>query len=794
MNKCQNPMFNKLINELSTLEIPSHIDELRHQVIDVERKVSIEQALITTRVYKENEELSQIITKAMALRKVMEEINISINPNEAIVGNRTAQMRAGIVSPEAGISWLIKEVDTISTRIQDSFLFNEDDKKIFLDEIVPNWKGKSLEDVLDSKIGDLEREIHSVVKINQMDHAQGHINPNVEKWLEIGPKGILEEYKKAKASCDSDMIDFYEAGIIIYEGINIYIRRYYDLASTMLDDNDINKSNLLRIMDSCQAILNGEVKTFAHAVQSTWFLFALLHMESNASSFAFGRLDQYLYPYYQYSANCGMTHDEALELLSGLWLKTNQIVYMRNQGSAKYFAGFPTGFNIALSGKDINNNDMTNELSFLCLKAQQWIGLPQPNLSVRLHSNTPEEFLVEVSKVIGIGGGMPQVFNDESIINALIDKGIETNDAYNYCVVGCVELTTSGNDLGWCDAAMFNMMKVLELTLNNGVCLLTNRRIGIDVGNLEEFTSFEDFENAYIKQNEYFIEKMIECCAVVDRAHGMIIPSPLLSGVVDNCIEKGVDVTQGGAKYNLSGIQAIQVANIADSMAVIKELVFDKKIFTGKELLAALRDNYDNEIIRQTVINKVPKYGNDIQWVDELGNKWIGFFANELAKYTNVRGGIYHAGLYTVSAHVPMGQNVGASADGRRAKEPLADGGLSAVYGRDTSGPTALLKSVSRIDSSLGTNGTLLNMKFLPSIFTNESSLLKFVSLLRSIVDLKINHAQFNVVNKEELLEAKKNPDLFKSLTVRVAGYTAYFVELAEDLQDEIISRTEYGL
>ena len=777
--------------EIAEYNLPNDIQVLKDEIIGEERYLSIEQALITTAVYKRNENKPRVLQKAMALRKVMEEIEITIDPKELIVGNRTAQIRAGVVSVEAGLSWVVEEIDTLSTRIQDRFMVKPEDKELFLSEIVPYWQGKSLEDVLESEIGEVEKSIHTIAKINQMDHAQGHINPHVEKWLAKGPSGILAEIRKAKEGCSEDKKDFYDASIEVYLGALTFIERYQKLALEMLSESP-NKINLKEIADNCAAILEGKITTFAQAVQATWFLFALLHLESNASSFAPGRLDQYLYPYYLNSISQGMSNIKALELLSGFWLKCNQIVYMRNKESANYFAGFPTGFNIALSGKNENDVDQTNELSYLCLKVQKLLGLPQPNLSVRLHYNTPERFLHEVATVIGTGGGMPQVFNDESIIPALINKGILKEDAYNYCIVGCVELTTSGNDLGWCDAAMFNMLKVLELTLNNGICLLTNKELGLDLGNLTTYKTFEELEEAYAKQTSYFIDKMISCCEVVDQKHGEIIPSPFLSGVIDDCINKGTDVTLGGAKYNLSGIQAIQVANLADSFAVIKQLVFDEKSLSATELLENLRDDYENEITRQIVLNKVCKYGNDIEWVDMLGQKWIMYFANELTKYTNVRGGIYHAGMYTVSAHIPMGHNVGASCDGRHAQDPLADGGLSAVYGRDVSGPTALLKSVSRIDSNLGSNGTLLNMKFLPTTFKNEESFRKFVSLLKTIVKLKINHTQFNVVNKEDLLAAKKNPDQFRSMTIRVAGYTAYFVELAPDLQDEIIARTQY--
>ena len=506
-------------------------------------------------------------------------------------------------------------------------------------------------------------------------------------------------------------------------------------------------------------------------------------------------MDQYLYPYYQKdAAENGLTQAQALELLESLFLKFNQIVYMRSAGSAKYFAGFPIGFNVAIGGQDEKGRDASNELSYLLLQAQSHLLLPQPNLSARLFAGSDPQFVRACVRVIGMGSGMPQIFNDEGVIPALMSKGISEKDARNYAIVGCVELTTMGNNLGWSDAAMFNLLKALELTINHGRCMLTGRQMAPDFGGLDTYQSYEELEQALARLIDYFMVRMIRACDRVDKMHAEFLPSPLLSCVIDDCAEKGVDVTAGGAHYNLSGIQVIQVTNIADSLAVIKKLVYEQKSVSGEQLLHALQTDFaGQEILRQTCINKVEKYGNHVKWVDEIGNKWISYFADNLKLFRNARGGAYHAGLYTVSAHIPMGKNVGASADGRHAGDPLADGGMSAMYGRDVSGPTSLLQSVAAVNSVNGSNGTLLNMKFLPEFFETEENIDKFAAMLRAVVALHILHVQFNVVRREELLQAQKTPEQYRSLTVRVAGYTAYFTELARDLQDEIIARTTYA-
>lgn len=789
--------MNEQYKQIKSLEMADRIGRLREKMLDEPRYMSIEQALIITESYKQHENDSRILQRAYALEAALEQLEIRIEPEELIVGNRTAGVRAGVVSPEAAMSWIAKEIDILPTRPQDKFNVHEEDVSTFKDVILPYWKGKSMEDIVGNKIGHIKKEIGKVAKINQTDHPQGHICPNTEKWLNVGINGLIAEAEEHLENCSCDQEDFYTSVAIVLKGTQTFIRRYADLALQMSKETDDvqTSDNLQNIHFICQKIADDKPETFHEAIQSLWFLYVVLQMESNASSFSPGRADQYLYPYFRKDIDNGtMTMDNALEIIEALWIKFNQIVYMRSSTGAKYFAGFPIGFNIACGGQTEDGEDAANELSFLFLKAQEHVHLPQPNLSARLFAGSSDRFVKECAHVISKGSGMPQIFNDEGIIPALMNQGIPEDEAKNYAIVGCVELTTHGNNLGWSDAAMFNLVKALELTLNNGVCLLTGEQMGLQTGHLTDYDSYEALEAAFAKQLDYFIDRMIETCDVVDRLHADIVPSPFLSSVIDGCLEKGLDVTAGGAIYNLSGIQAIQVANLADSLAAIKTTIFDSDKFSKEEILEALRKDYQGqEDLRQWLINKVPKYGNDVAWVDEIGNKWFKYFAGKLENYTNARGGVYHTGLYTVSAHVPMGQNVGASTDGRHSQDPLADGGMSAMYGRDISGPTALIKSVSRIDSKLGSNGTLLNMKFLPDFFSSDDALDKFSAFLRAMLDLKINHVQFNVLNREDLIKAQKNPEAYRSLTVRVAGYTAYFTELASDLQDEIIARTCYG-
>lgn len=773
------------------------IKSLREKTVSEKRFLSVEQALIITRVYQENPDDPVIIKRAKALAASLREMPVAVDPEEIIVGNRTPGIRSGVVFPEAGISWLAKEIETLDSRPQDPFFVREEDIVHFRKYIEPFWKGRNLEDDIWSEAGDELKAIEKVVKINQKDHAQGHICPNVEEWLKYGPSGLLEKVVEKHAAAEGGKKDFYKSVMITLEASCDFIRRYSELAAEMsLKSKNRNVAdNLKEIAAVCKNISSFPPASFREAVQSAWFLFVILHMESNASSFSPGRMDQYLLRFYESDIREGKIDDaQVLEIIESLFIKFNQIVYLRNSHSARYFAGFPTGFNIALGGQTKSGDDATNRLSYLFLKAHDHIRLPQPNLTARLHKKSPDEFLRECTRIISLGTGMPQIVNDESIVPALERSGVSHEDAIDYALVGCVELSTQGNFLGWSDAAMFNMVKVLELTLNNGTDMLTGEPTGLQTGFLTDHDNFGDLEKAYWEQIDFFVERMVRMCDVVERMHQSHLPSPFLSSVIDDCIEKGTDVTAGGAVYNFSGIQAIQAANVADSLQALYELVYEKKLTDRERMLEALRNNFRGyEILRQICINKVPKYGNDVPEVDERGTKWLKYFATSLGKFRNYRGGKYSLGLYTVSAHVPMGQNVAATPDGRLAGSPLADGGVSPMYGRDKEGPTAVLNSVSKLPFDIAANGALLNMKFLPSLFKTEDDRENFCSLLRAFVDLKIHHVQFNVVNAEDLLKAKVDPDSYRGLTIRVAGYTAYFTELSDDLQNEIIERTSHG-
>ncbi|UCC62545.1 MAG: glycyl radical protein [Anaerolineae bacterium] len=772
------------------------VARIKERLLCTERQIDVERARYTTQSYRHTEGQPMPIRRARMLLHLVRHMSITVHPDELIVGNRSSLPRMGVIAPEGAVDWVDRELEVLPTRPQDRFNIHPKQIRKLRQEIFPYWRGKTLEEVVAAR---LPTEVSQAVQgkafsLNQTDHAQGHILPDVAGWLRLGVKGLRE---KVQAARNQSGQVFYDAALIALQAAQDFMARYADLARLEAGRavSEARRQELERIASVCDWISENPPRGFWEALQSAWFLFVLLQVESNASSFSPGRFDQYMLPFLARDLASGrLTLPQAQELLEHLWLKFNEIVLLRSSASARYFAGFPIGFNVMTGGQLADGSDATNWLSYMCLRAQADLGLPQPNLSIRIHRSSPQEFLTAATSVIGQGSGMPQVFNDEVIIPGQINRGIAPKDARNYAVVGCVELSTPGKALGWSDAAMFNMTRVLELTLFGGKDPQTGQQIGPVTPALDELNSFEEFEATYDRQLAHFVALMVRGCNVVEGIHAEVLPSPFLSLVVDDCIERGLDVTAGGARYNFSGVQGVQVANVADSLAAVRQAVFEERSVSAKELLAALRDNFKgHEAARQRLVNRVPKYGNDDDRVDSLAKKWADRYSELVAGYPTVRGGSYQPGFYTVSAHVPMGAHVGATPDGRRAGEPLADGGLSPSAGRDRKGPTAVLKSVGKINLELASNGTLLNMKFLPSFFRDGRALETFVTLLRVFCKLKIPHVQFNVVSAAMLREAQTTPEKYRHLVVRVAGYSAYFTELDVELQNEIISRTEFA-
>jgi len=775
---------------------------IRKRLLETERVIDLERARIATESYQRTEGEPIPVRRAKMLLHLARSLSITIWPDELIVGNRSLLPRMGVIAPEGAVDWVDRELEGLPCRPQDRFNIQAGQIAELRERIFPYWRGKTLEDIVAARLPkDVQRAIRGkAFTLNQTDHAQGHILPDVETWLRLGVSGLRQAVHAARQQpgCGSEAQEtFYRAALVALQAAQEYKLRYAELARQLAAGcTDPGRCReLAGIAEACTWLSENPARDFREALQAVWFLFVLLQMESNASSFSPGRFDQYMIPYLERDLAAGrLTLSQAQELLEHFWLKFSEIVLLRSSSSARYFAGFPIGFNIVLGGQLAGGREATNLLSMMCLRAQADLGLTQPNLSIRVHRSSPDEFLEAAAFVISRGSGMPQVFNDEVTIPGQLNRGVAAEDAVNYAVVGCVELSVPGKALGWSDAAMFNMTRVLELTLFGGRDPHSAEQIGLETPALDQLSDFAGLEAAYDRQLAHFVALMVKGCNLVDGIHAEVYPSPFLSLVISDCIERGLDVTAGGAHYNFSGVQGVQIANVADSLAAVRQAVFDEKWLAAGQLLAGLRDDFAGcEVLRQRLIHRVPKYGNDDDRVDQYARKWGDRYSQLVEQYPTIRGGVYQPGFYTVSAHVPMGANVGATPDGRHSGTPLADGGLSPGAGLDRRGATAVLNSVSKINLKLASNGTLLNMKFLPSFFAGPSAIRKFVLLLRGFSRLHIPHVQFNVVSADTLRRAQAHPEDYRSLVVRVAGYSAYFTELDRELQDEIIRRTGFS-
>ncbi len=749
------------------------------------RQVDLERALLYTESYRATEGQPTITRRALALRHLLEHHAIVIDGDDLLVGNRTATPRAGVVSPEMSPYWILDELDQFPTRPQDRFDMSEADKETYRTVLAPYWEGRSLNDWYRAhrKPEVTAAEADKVFAVAQTDKGQGHIIPAYEDVLTRG-FGALADEVRGLCTAHPDN-DFYRASLICLEATITYIRRYETIVREMAADPstpETRRAELTRMAEVLAHVATQPARDLHDALQLVWLTALVLQHESNASSISLGRMDQYLLPYYRASRAAGMTDEAIRELIQCFYLKTNTVVFLRSTASAEFFGGFPTGYNLVVGGVDAEGRDAKNELSLLLLDIQNDTRLPQPNLSLRVHKDTPDDLYLRAAQVISLGDGLPQIFNDEVNIEAFRRRGVSEADARDYAVVGCVELSIPGRMYGLHDISMFSLLKCYEICLRE---------------HPEGFDDFEALCRGVEEVIDRYIALMVEGCNTCDLAHRAMAPTPLLSTLVHDSLDRGADITAGGARYNPSGVQGVGTANLADSLYVMKKAVYEEGLISYQDLMAILARDWQgagDEVWRQRFINRYAKYGNDVDEVDELGARFLRHYGEEVARYANVRGGAFQPGSYTVSAHIPLGRNVGATPDGRRAGEQLADGGLSPMVGRDKHGPTASLQSVGKLPNVLDSNGSLLNVKFSPATLAGDLGKQKLVAYLRSFSRLGIQHIQFNVVDRATLLDAQAHPERHRDLVVRVAGYSAMFTELAEGIQNDIINRTEHVL
>ena len=825
-----------------TIAKSDRIDRLKDNLYKKMPEIESARAKLITESYKQTEGEPVIMRRAKAFLHILQNLPIVIRDEELVVGSTTIAPRGCQTYPEFSFEWLESEFDTVATRSADPFYISEEAKKDIA-EADKYWKGKTTSELATSYMAP---ETLTAMKHNMFTpgnyfyNGVGHVTVHYDWVLAVGFSGIAEKAKKALAECkfgDADYARrsrFLEAVILSCEAAIIYAKRYAALARDMAnkEQNAARRAELTRIAENCERVPEYGARNFWEACQSFWFVQQLLQIESSGHSISPGRFDQYMYPYYKKDLDEGkLTREFAQELIDCIWIKLNDLNKCRDAASAEGFAGYSLFQNLIVGGQNAEGVDVTNDLSYMCLTASIHVMLPQPSLSIRVWNGSPHELLIHAAEVTRTGVGLPAYYNDEVIIPSLMSRGLTLQDAREYNIIGCVEPQKAGKTEGWHDAAFFNMCRPLELVFSDGMD--KGEQVGLHTGDVTKFKTFDEFYDAYKAQMEYMISLLVNADNAIDVAHAERCPLPFLSGMIEDCIGRGKSVQEGGAIYNFTGPQGFGIANMADSLLAIKTLVYDEKKVTMEEYRKALADNYGKglpasevefvlgEVIKNLraagkpvnqadiaaaakslmtptnkydklleMIDSVPKYGNDIEEVDMFARDVEYTYAKPLEKYKNPRGGQFQAGMYPVSANVPLGAQTGATPDGRLAGKPVADG-VSPSAGKDTHGPTATANSVSRLDHYIASNGTLFNQKFHPSALSGRQGLENFVALIRSYFDQKGSHMQFNVVSRETLIDAQKHPENYKHLVVRVAGYSALFTTLSRSLQDDIINRTE---
>jgi formate C-acetyltransferase len=780
-------------------------EKLKQRLLASEPTLTAERAIIASEAYEKYQDDPVIVRRAKVFREVVQKIKVDILPDEIIVGHQAGGIRKVALFPEYSSDWLEKELDRFELRTGDRYLISDEDKAV-LKELLPKWHGKTLKDraikmIPKECIDALEAKVF--VNPGDLQSGIGHIIVDYAKCLSKGIKGIVEEIRQQKQKLDLsepndfNKLTFLQAAEIACEAAIIFAHRYAEKAEELAikEANPERATELQKIAEICRNVPENGARSFREAIQSFWFIHLLIHIESNGFSISPGRFDQYMYPYLKADIEQGaISLEEAQELLDCLWVKFNEVLKVRDEFTSLQAGGYPMYQNLVVGGQDSNGIDATNELSYMCMQAEANMKLPQPSFSIRYHANTPEEFLLKACEVVRLGTGKPAMYNDIAEIPSLLNRGVNIYDARDYGIVGCVEQSVPGKTYGGHGASKLNLAKVLEITLHNGVDPVTNKQLGLQTGEASSFHSFEELMNAYKTQVKYFVKLMVIMEHALTKVHADLAPVPFVSSLVDDCIEKGKDLMEGGAHYNFIGPEGIGVATTADSLAAIKKLVFEEGKLSLNQIVEMLKVNFDGyENIRQMLINRAPKYGNDDDYVDLLAREVAGTYCREVEKYKTLRGGVFSPGMYPATAHVPMGMAVGATPDGRFAGTPLNDG-VSPCQGRDILGPTASMKSVAKIDHVLVSNGTLLNMKFNPTSLQGNRSIDKFMSLIKSYFNLGGMHVQFNVISADTLRKAQSEPEKYRDLVVRVAGYSAFFTGLDKSIQDEIISRTEHSL
>lgn len=764
-------------------------------------EVFAQRAVLATQAYAENEGQPMLLRRARMMEKILGGVQVLIRDDELIVGCKTPAILGSPLYPEVACDWIEEELDTMAERAYAPFYVSEETKNILRAEVFDYWKDKQvynrIMDVLPKDI--VQATDEGLFFHYYLNRTIGHITVDYERVLKKGFLGL-----KGEIEAELETVDFGATGGLkkhyllqaMSSGCDAAIHfaeRYADEAERLaMEEGDPDRvAELEEIAAVCRHVPAHPARSFREALQSFWFVHLMLNLETNSYAIGPGRFDQYLYPYYRADIDAGhLTPDQAWKLLACLWIKFNELTVVKEGGTAKASTTYNDFQNLNLAGQTRDGRDATNELSYLCLDVTGTLQLPQPQISVLISEKTPDQFLKTASQVISLGFGMPSVFNEDEKTAALLHKGKSLEDARQGGINGCVELVVQGKDM-MASSGYINLPKCLELALNNGVNPLTGSQLGSKTGDPSQLETFDQLMQAFRQHVGHGIGRKVVYDGIARQAYAEFCPVPFTSLFVSDCMEKGLDFHSGGAHYNLPLMCGVGTGTMADSLATLKKVIYEDQVVTLPDLVQILNDNFQgHEQLRQLLLNRVPKWGNGDDYVDNLAQQVVDIFIEELEKHSNEQGQPYSANMIPTTTHIWFGDLTGATPDGRLANTPQSDG-ISPVHGMDRKGPTAVLLSMSRLDHER-CSGTLLNMKFHPSALRSEDDQGKFSNLIRTYFKLGGHHIQFNVLSAETLLAAQQQPEDYQNLIVRVAGYSDYFVRLSKDTQDEIIARTEH--
>ncbi|MCI9532511.1 MAG: choline trimethylamine-lyase [Lachnospiraceae bacterium] len=777
---------------------------LKRQYMKWKPSITLHRAKAITKIYKENPGMPKILLRGKSFRYCCETAPLVIQENELIVGNPTGAPRAGAFAPDLAWRWMRDELNTIATRDQDPFIISEEDKKYMTDVLFPFWEGKSVDEYCEDQYrecGGWELSGESFVSDCSYHAVNGGGDSNPGYDVITMKKGMIDIQNEAREALnhlsyanpeDIDKIYFYKSVIDTTEGVMIYAQRLSDYARQLAakETNPQRKAELEKIAEINAKVPKYKPETFWEAIQAVWTIESLLPVEENQTGMSIGRVDQYMYPFYRADIDAGRMNDyEAFELASCMLIKMSEMMWVTSEAASKFFAGYQPFVNMCVGGCTRSGADATNDLTYLLMDAVRHTKIYQPSLACRIHNKSPERYLRKIVDVVRAGMGFPACHFDDTHIKMMLAKGVSVEDARDYCLMGCVEPQKAGRLYQWTSTSYTQWPIAIELTLNHGVPLWYGKQVTPDEGALSKYQTFEQFDRAVKNQIDYITKWTDVMTVISQRVHKDLAPKPLMSIMYEGCMEKGYGVESGGAMYNYGpGVVWSGLATYADSMAAIKKLVFDDKKYTLEQLNQALLADFEGyEQIRRDCLD-APKYGNDDDYADNICSDIIQYTEHEHRKYKTLFSHLSH-GTLSISNNTPFGMMTGASANGRKAWMPLSDG-ISPTQGADYKGPTAIIKSVSKMANDNMNIGLVHNFKLMPGLLDTPEGEQGLITLLRTASMYGNGEMQFNYVDNQSMLDAQKDPDSHRDLVVRVAGYSAFFTELCKDVQDEIISRT----